>query len=41
MENKKKASLKDFHKKLKIKMIKKDSKMKFNVKLGFMGLSGA
>lgn len=41
MENKKKASLKDFHKKLKIKMIKKESKMKFNGKLGLLGLHGA
>jgi hypothetical protein len=38
MENKKKASLKDFHKKLKIKMIKKVNKVKFNGQLGVIGL---
>ena len=41
MENKKKASLKDFHKKLKIKMIKKENKMKLNSKLGIIRLGGA
>ncbi len=41
MEKKKKYSLKDFHKKLKIKMIKKESKMKLNSKLGIIGLGNA
>jgi len=41
MENKKKASLKDFHKKLKIKMIKKASKVKFKGQLGVVGLGVA
>ncbi len=41
MENKKKASLKDFHKKLKIKMVKKTSKVKFKGQLGIIGLGMA
>lgn len=41
MENKKKASLKDFHKKLKIKMVKKANKVKFNGRLGVVGLGVA
>lgn len=41
MENKKRTSLKDFQKKLKIKMIKKSSKIKFESRLGIIGLGGA
>lgn len=41
MENKKKASLKDFHKKLKIKMVKKTNKVKFDGRLGVVGLGVA
>lgn len=41
MENKKKASLKDFHKKLKIKMVKKTNKVKFDGRLGVIDLGAA
>ncbi|MDC3219675.1 MAG: hypothetical protein P8M17_09815 [Saprospiraceae bacterium] len=38
MEKKKKISIKDFHKKLKIKMVKKANKVKFSGRLGVIGL---
>jgi hypothetical protein len=41
MENTKKTSLKDFHKKLKIKMIRKVNKVKFDGRLGVVGLGMA
>lgn len=41
MEKKKKTSLKDFHKKLKIKMVKKVNKVKFDGRLGVVGLGVA
>ena len=41
MDNKKRTSLKDFHKKLKIKMIKKASKTKMDGRIGIIGLAGA
>ena len=41
MKNKKRPTLKDFHKKLKIKMIEKQSKTKFATNLGTISFGGA
>ena len=41
MKNKKRPSLKDFHKKLKIKMVEKNSKSKFIGSLGAINFGGA